>query len=169
LARTVFIKRLETSLDRVVGETTRKKVLKDSERVDRGISQSERAKWVRGAMKRLDRLVDARKRIQIMENCGYMCYATFGMATKRHIKAAEARGLCKVVKNGNTIRVTYTSPFCFCPWIGRGKMRLSPTYCHCGKGYLKKFYEELYRKPVKAKLLKSKLAGAPVCEFAFYL
>lgn len=56
-------------LNEIAGEKIRIKVLKGSEKLTSNSSQKEIFGWIKGAMERLDNLVDETKRIEIMTGC----------------------------------------------------------------------------------------------------
>jgi hypothetical protein len=63
------IREMEAIIDRFAGEEMRKKVMEGSDGMTEEMDGSrEIAEWVKGAMDRLDELVDEQTRIQIMEN-----------------------------------------------------------------------------------------------------
>jgi hypothetical protein len=64
-----WILRFSHCLDKTAGEKIRKKVLEGSEKLTPSSSQKEIVNWIKGAMERLDALVDEKKRIEIMTNC----------------------------------------------------------------------------------------------------
>ena len=68
-----MIKTIDESVANFAGETIRKKVMEGSEEMTEATELRVIALWVKGAMDRLDSLVDESTKIQIMENCGYGC------------------------------------------------------------------------------------------------
>ena len=61
--------KLSHRLDEIAGEKIRKKVLQGSEKLPSDSSQKEIIGWIKGAMERLDTLVDEQKRTEIMTGC----------------------------------------------------------------------------------------------------
>lgn len=64
-----WISKFSHRLDEIAGEKIRKKVLEGSEKLTSSSSQKEIVGWTKGAMERLDALVDEKKRIEIMTGC----------------------------------------------------------------------------------------------------
>jgi hypothetical protein len=187
-----MIRTIEGNIDRFAGEAIRKKVMKGSEKITETASKAEIAEWVKGAMERLDALVEERTRIQIMESCGYTCAdvnnRVIEKAKARHRKCnsideflvAEqqkpTRGT-RLVREENVLYQFYTprsyakSLRCYCGLL-RGlpaDETISCTYCNCSKGFVKKFWESILERPVKVDLMQSAVTGAEECKFAIYL
>lgn len=175
-------------LDRIVGNRAlSEKVMEGVGRLTMTSTESEVAAWYRGAMERLDALVDERKRALVMEHCGYSC----ALGNRDHIERgveirkkygtveeyleAEAEAL-GVVREGRILYQTYR-PYathrvrCYCSLV-RGlpaNQTISSTYCHCSKGFVKKFWEAVLERPVRVELLRSVMSGAPDCRFAIHM
>lgn len=185
------LRALEGIIERFAGEAIRKKVMEGSEEMTEQMDDSEEiAKWVKGAMDRLDALVDERTRIQIMENCGYNCAevnrgAIEEAKTKRRkyknvdeFLEAEQQNPVKgtgLVREGDIMYLVYRPQElgvrCYCSLV-RGlpaDEKISLTYCHCSKGFVKKFWEAVLERPVEVELIQSIVSGAQECKFAIHL
>ncbi len=185
------IREMEEIIDRFAGETIRKKVMLGSEQMTEQMDDSEEiARWVKGAMDRLDALVDERTRVQIMENCGYKCAETNSgaideaMARRRKYRTvdefldAEQRKPTKgtrLVREGNILYLVYRPQDlgvrCYCSLV-RGlpaEEKMSLTYCHCSKGFVKKLWESVLERPVEVELVQSVVSGAHECKFVIHL
>jgi hypothetical protein len=149
------------------------------------------AEWLKGAVDRLDTLVDEKTRIQIMETCGSNCAAVnrthIEMAlTKRQqfetldefLEAEEKNPMqgTKLVRKGSIVYQHYDprSTFgqrCFCSlWRGiRDDETVSPTWCQCSKGFVMNLWEAYCGRPVKVELIESSISGATACTFAIHL
>jgi len=60
---------------------------------------------------------------------------------------------------------------CYCSLL-RGlpaDEKISRTYCHCAKGFVRKFWEEVLERPVTVDLVQSAVSGANECKFAIHL
>ena len=126
--------------------------------------------WLKNLLSSMDRNLDEKTRIMLMENCGRAC------AKKGAVNSAKA---CKgnldkflstlqrwigkenVKQNGKDIHLTYTK--CYCELVHKGPEKLSDTYCHCSKGWVLEMFETVMEKPVKVKLLDSIKRGGKVC------
>ena len=187
-----MIREIGKNLDRFAGEAIRKKVMEGSEQITATSSKRKVAEWVKGAMDRLDALVDEKTRIQVMENCGYSC----ALVNKSHMEKAKVRRKkyksidefleaeqrnpmrgTRLIREGDVMYQfytphSYTRPMrCYCSLL-RGlppNERISPTYCHCSKGFVKKFWEGVLERSVKVELIQSVVSGAQECKFAIYL
>jgi len=187
-----MIKEIGGNVERFAEKTIRNRVMEGSEQISPSTSKSKIAKWVKEAMDKLDTLVDEKTRFQIMENCGYNC----SVVNKRVIEKAKARRNkyksinefleaeqrnpmtgTRLERNGNFLYQfympqLYTRPMrCYCSLL-RGlpaDEKVSLTYCHCSKGFVKKFWEGVLERPVKVELIESVVSGAPECKFAIHL
>jgi hypothetical protein len=183
---------LEKNIEFLAGKTMSKKVMEGSEEITERTDKRKIAEWVKGAMERLDDLVDKKTGIQIMENCGYNC----ADVNKRVIERAKARRKklksinefleaeqrkpmtgTRLVREGNTLYQFYaprafTRPIrCYCALL-RGlpdDEKVSVTYCHCSKGFVKKFWENVLERPVRVELMQSAVSGASECKFAIHI
>ncbi len=62
--------------------------------------------------------------------------------------------------------------YCHCPRIRdsiMAQINISPTYCYCGAGFYKGFWEYILQRQVKVEVLKSVLKDDDVCQFAIDL
>lgn len=178
-------------LERFAGEAVAKEVMEGSKRIPTA-SDKEVAEWVKGAMERLDTLVDDETRIRVMENCGYACAdmnrqpIDEAIERRRNYEGIDefleaeqrnpSRGT-RLVREGNVLYQYYTPHTfreglrCYCSLL-RGlpaDENISLTYCHCSRGFIKKLWEAVLERPVRVELLQSTVSGAPECKFAIYL
>jgi hypothetical protein len=62
---------------------------------------------------------------------------------------------------------------CHCPWakesIRRDNLNVSPTFCQCSAGFVKKPFEVIFGQTLQADVVESVLQGDPVCRFAIHL
>jgi predicted hydrocarbon binding protein len=183
---------MRKNVEALAGEATSEKIMEGSEEITEKTDKMRTAEWVRGAMERLDALVGEETRIQIMENCGRDC----ADVNKRLIDRAKLRRKrvksadefleaeqkkpmtgTRLVREGNVLYQFYTPKAftrtmrCYCGLL-RGlpdRATISKTYCHCSKGFVKKFWESVLERPVKVELIQSAVSGANECKFAIHL
>jgi hypothetical protein len=187
-----MIKVLGENIERFAGSAVRAKVMQGSERITAKSGPAEIAAWVKDAMKRLDKLVDKKERIQIRENCGYVC----AQENRSMIERARARRKMsqdigrffeseqrktlsgtRLVREGNMLYWYFTPhsfsrPMrCYCSLLkGLPEAEtVSTTYCLCSQGFVKKYWESVLGKAVRVELLESCLTGAQECKFAIHL
>jgi predicted hydrocarbon binding protein len=183
------IRALEEIIDCFAGETIRKEVMEGSDEMTEQMDGSkEIADWVKGAMDRLDELVDEEIKIRIMENCGYKCSemnseaVEEAKARRKKYKSldefleAEQRNPMKgtkLVRKGDILYQFYTPKSlgmrCYCSLVNASDEKMSLTYCHCSKGFVKKLWEAIIERPVKVELIQSVVSGADECKFAVHL
>jgi hypothetical protein len=183
---------MEHCLEEAVGKSIAAKVMEGSEQITEKTDKKKIAQWVKGAMERLDALVDEKTRVQAMVNCGYNCARinrrAIDSAVRRREKyasiddflAAEQRNPMKgtrLIREGNVLYQfytpqTFTRPLrCYCG-LFRGLPAddtVSLTYCNCSKGFVEKYWEALLQKPVEVDLMQSAISGAKECKFAIHL
>jgi predicted hydrocarbon binding protein len=58
---------------------------------------------------------------------------------------------------------------CFCSLVNATEEKISLTYCHCSKGFVKKLWESVLERPVEVSLIQSVISGAKECKFAIQL
>lgn len=49
------------------------------------------------------------------------------------------------------------------------KTPISRTFCHCAKGYIAKYFEAVFQKPVRVDIVQADVWGDEVCRFAIHL
>jgi hypothetical protein len=63
--------------------------------------------------------------------------------------------------------------YCHCPWvresIKNGDVRISPRFCRCSAGFVKKPWEVILGQPLEAKVVESVLMGDLWCKIAIHL
>lgn len=171
----------------VVNEAMMKKVLEGIEQIIATSSDREVAEWYKGTMERLDVLVNEGTRNLIMQNCGYYGCAS---GNRDHIeKGIEERMKYKnidefldaqvekgaITRKGNTLYQTYEprkyGVRCLCSLVNSlpDNGTVSPTYCQCSVGFVKKYWEDVLTRPVKVELIHSIMSGAQDCKFAIHL
>ena len=176
----------------VAGKKVQASVMEGSDRMASGKDKEALARWVQGAMERLDRLSDRKTRCAIMEACGANCarrnkgLIERGKARRRKhgtlaaFLAAEERkpvAGTRLERKGTVLYQFYTPraftfPMrCYCALL-RGlpeKETVSPTYCCCSRGFVKTYWEAVLGAPVKVKVLASAVTGAAECKFEIRL
>jgi len=184
-----MIKQLEICVNRVSGKETCKKVMEGKDQLKTGSSKEKIAIFVKNVMEKLDKYVNPDDRLKIMESCGRNC----AIINKNVIERAKKRrnnhktidefleaeqkkpmpGTRLERKDNNLFQYytpkVFTRPMrCYCSLL-RGlpeSEKISKTYCHCSKAFVKKFWEEVLEKPVKVELLQSVVTGDSECKFS---
>jgi predicted hydrocarbon binding protein len=57
----------------------------------------------------------------------------------------------------------YIYPTCYCSLIKRVEQPISKSWCYCTYGYVKSLFENVFEKPVEAKLIESIKTGGTRC------
>ena len=136
----------------------------------------------------LDKLIDEGTKFKIMENCGYNCAkmnkgAIEEVVAKRKkfktsdefIEAEQKNPLkgTRLVREGDVLYQYYTPQSygvrCYCEMVTAAEGEVSPTYCHCSKGFIKKLWEAVLEKPVDIDFIQSAISGANECKFAIHI
>jgi len=63
--------------------------------------------------------------------------------------------------------------YCHCPWVREslrtGEVQVSPTFCACSAGFVKKPWEVIFGRPLQAEIVESVLLGDLWCKIAIHL
>ncbi len=180
---------MEHCIEQAAGKIAAAKIMAGSEELTEKTDKKKIALWVKGAMERLDAVVDEKSRVKAMQDCGYNC----AEKNKRVIEAAVSRrkrfatveefltAELKKPMKGTKLSVesdvlyqtytpkAFTHPMrCYCGLLRALPLNesISRTYCICSKGFVEKFWETVLQKPVKVDLLQSAVSGASECKFA---
>ena len=135
-------------------------------------------KWVRTLMAALNKEVDEKTRIRLMEYCGRTCaeyHKSIETVKKLQRKIKDLDELLaklnqkkgfwcgKWIKDGKTIYSV--CPACGCPLVRAGLFDKSTTFCQCSLGWVKAVFEQALGKPVKVQLAQTKGKGNKVCKY----
>jgi predicted hydrocarbon binding protein len=179
---------LEKIIEQFAGEEVMKKVMEGSEDIFDKTDAKRKASWMKGAMERLDKLVDEATRFKIMENCGFSCAKMNkgaiekAVARRKNFRSADefieaeqkkpTKGT-KLVREGNILYQCYTPQSygvrCYCEMVAAAEGEVSPTYCHCSKGFVKTLWEAVLERPVEVEFIQSAISGASECKFAIHI
>lgn len=193
MAKTLLtmVDELGRHLNELAGEKARNKVLEESEQLTSDSGSRQVAMWLKGAMERLDAAVDKKIGIRVMERCGRSCAETGEtldrvIAKRKKYKSlaefleAEKRRLLPGMRFERKGKILYQyylpqsfSPRlrCFCSLLEGlpAGENISPTYCHCSKGFVMKMWESILGKAVKVEVIATAVTGAKECKFKIYL
>jgi len=183
---------MENCLEQVAGKSVAAQVMQGSEQITEKTNKKKVARYLKGAVERLDASIDEKTRNRVMQNCGYNCakknHKVIDMALERRKKCASTDDFLKaeqedpmkgtkLVREGNTLYQFYTPQSftrpmrCYCS-LFKGlpsEDTVSPTYCNCSKGFVEKYWEAILQKPVIVNLLQSAISGGKECKFAIHL
>jgi predicted hydrocarbon binding protein len=136
--------------------------------------------WAEDLMGIMDRNLDEKTRVEIMEESGRRCaQKTYNPIVLKF--KGNPEGLLDNMKKEFADRAVYDETngtihivgkkfkSCFCPLVkGRSTLK-SGTYCYCSQGWMKEVFETVTGKKVEVKLEKTILRGADCCEFKMTL
>jgi len=125
--------------------------------------------------------VDLETRKKIMELCGETCAHSdddLEIVKKISKEALDEEEILKIVnkeipwcgiwtRNGNTIQTICVK--CGCPLVRNKVVDFIGTFCYCSRGWVKKIFETLLKRPVNIELEKSIGLGDKVCKFVVYV
>lgn len=179
---------LEKIIEQFAGEEVMKKIMEGSDGILEKTDAKKKASWMKGAMERLDKLVDEETRFKIMENCGFNCAKMNkgaiekAVARRKKVKTvdefieAEQKNPTKgtrLAREGNVLYQYYTPQSygvrCYCEMVAAVEGEVSPTYCHCSKGFVKTLWETVLEKPINVEFIHSVISGANECKFAIHI
>jgi hypothetical protein len=187
-----MIEEIGGNVERFAGKEVRVKVMKGCSDITAKSNKIEIAMWVKGAIARLDCLVDEKTRSTVMEHCGYKCSTANQLVIDRAKKRCHKfrtiedflevelkkppKGM-RLERRGNVLYQyytpqAYTTPMrCYCSLL-RGlpaSETISISYCRCSQAFVQRYWETILGKPVQVKLVESAVSGAKECKFAIHL
>ena len=127
--------------------------------------------------------VDLETAIKIMELCGETCarQEVYGPAIEIAAKIAkeevdegriieraneEILWCGKWARKGETIQCTCTK--CGCPLVRNEVVRNTGMFCYCSRGWVRRIFETLLKKPVHVELEKAIGFGDDECRYVVY-
>jgi predicted hydrocarbon binding protein len=130
-------------------------------------------KWVANLLDELDKQVDEKTRVKILESCGRKCIGE-GMLRKAEAVAKKSKsteefleGLGKVWKHLSVgkdgVFVVYDR--CYCPLVKGYEGELSASFCNCSVGWIKELFERSLKKSVRVEKLGTVKQGDKQCKF----
>ena len=134
--------------------------------------------WITALMDGLDKNVDGKTLVKILEQCGRQCQSAsyIKKAKKLHEKSESTNEfldkLEKVYKHlhkeGDRVYLVY--PRCYCAQVNKiPKGKLSGVYCNCSCGWAKALFEGALGREVEVVKEKSIIAGDNECRFRIIL
>jgi len=143
------------------------------------------ARWLRGAVDRLDMLVDHETAVRVMQHHGHICarmhpeHAEKVLSDRRECDSLEAYidGEPSLTLEGDVVYSDYgLTPEpggmrCYCSFwqpLPEGE-HISLTWCNCAAGHATAVWEQLLGEPVRVDVLESCMAGGNACRFAIHL
>lgn len=138
-------------------------------------------RWFVAMTAGLDRELDEKTRVRLMEAPGRACFAWYDENVS-HITARFGGNLEKFLassadrcrREGNTLIFTFPAGpdgvrKCVCPLVGDGPERMSPTWCACSQAYVSEMFTRIVGRPVAAERLESIKCGGKACRFRISL
>jgi predicted hydrocarbon binding protein len=124
--------------------------------------------------------VDLETRKKIMELCGEACAREDGDLEIAKRIAEETNDEEEILRRANkeipwcgiwTLKdniIQCTCVKCGCPLVRHKVVDLTGTFCYCSRGWVKKIFETLLKKPVDVELEKSIGLGDKLCKFVVH-
>jgi hypothetical protein len=192
IAKLGVLSAMEGCIEENAGKEAATKIMAGSEQITEKTDKKKTALWVKGAVERLDSLLDEETRMRIMQSCGYNCAKKNSNVIERAVArrkkfgsvdeflAAEQQKPMKgtrLAREGNMLYQFYmprafTRPMrCYCSLFRElpAEETASITYCNCARGFVEKYWESVLGKPVQVEVLQSAISGADECKFAIHL
>ena len=169
------IGRLARNIEQETNRAVLLKVMQDFDQFQSASDKAMKAAWLKGAIERLEKLVDKETAVKIMESCGLECCSSAvikrakqlmskSQSIEEFLNKFSAGGYRFILKDNNTIIGTYNK--CYCGQVKHTKETfITNTYCQCGVGYLRQLFQSALERPVKVELIQSIITGAERCEF----
>jgi len=191
--------RLAENVERVLGGEARKEAMKGVEEITPESSIKKRTEWINGAMERLNRLASERQRYDIVSNCAHVFSDERIEELKAvwerthdidelldHMRNDPDGWYANPIRKDNVIYVKKKPldqkafdeakteeekrrAFCHCPMVRNNIEEMNPTFCWCGAGWYRQYWEGILGRPVKMEFLRSLTRGDDACELAIHL
>jgi len=190
--------RLARNVERVLGVDARREVMRGVEGITPESSKADRTSWIKAAIDRLDELADEDQKYDIVSSCAHVfsqkrIEELRAVWDRNHdidelLKFmredpdswyAEPRREGSIIytkKNPfdrkaweeSTTEAERKKAFCHCPMVRKNIDMIPPTFCYCGAGWYRQYWEGILGKPVKIEFLKSLTRGDDTCELAIH-
>jgi hypothetical protein len=171
-----WLERFGENIERFAGEAVREKVMEGSTAAEQA-GHAEKAAWLSQAFQKLSGMVDADTRTQILQNSSCNCDIH---VQKARIAAEKSENMDEFLdrwiwespifgdmyRDGETLYVTH--PRCVCEWARVADQSISPAFCQCSVGYVKRLFEGALGREVDVDLVKSIAQGDEECKFAVH-
>lgn len=162
-------------------------------------SAQDKVSWLKSAMERVDRLANEDQKYEILSRCAHeFSDKRIAELRAIYEKNRDIDEVLKFmhedpnwyespIRKGNVIyvkKVPYDvkgyenaktdaekrKSYCHCMLVRRHLQEgISGTFCYCGTGWYRQYWEGVLGKPVKIEVLKSLLKGDEQCELAIHL
>jgi hypothetical protein len=190
------LENLKSELERRLGAPRAAEILEGRERIDDGTNPEDTGDWFARFVHRLDELNEP-EAVRASLQCGACAFAgetvekikrihaschnvkefadeilrqnVFGkaLAVKSRVLYITKRPICES-GYANRFQGKYTD-LCHCPLACTAKAPVSKTFCHCGGGYYKRLFDELWRADVKVEPVSAYIAGSKACVLAVHI
>lgn len=134
-------------------------------------------KWVKALMESLEAEVDEATRERILISCGRACIPRSFVNKARKMwernpdidSFLEALGgeWSHLRLEGDKVFAEYEE--CYCPLVKTYPEAMSPTWCHCSRGWTKELFESALGREVEVEMLDTILQGGERCRFQVFL
>lgn len=161
-------------------------VMEGGEAIRRGTKPEKKAEWMKGAMHRMDKLLDRQTRYAVREGCA-CCLGGERLKTVKEIakqnesledRVLAANGAKSVFGHSVTLEEDGRIRVCFspdglpqyrCVCLPKAKEPLSITYCYCCGGHVKHHLQIALDRKLVCKVRSSALSsgGRKPCTFIF--
>jgi len=161
-------------------------VMEGGEAIRRGTKPEKKAEWMKGAMHRMDKLLDRQTRYAVREGCA-CCLGGKRLKTVKEIAkqnetledrvlaANEAKsvfGHSVTLEEDGRVRVCFSPdglPQYRCVCLPKAKEPLSITYCYCCGGHVKHHLQTALDRKLECRVRSSALSsgGRKPCTFIF--
>ena len=172
-----WIEKLEDGLLSITDKQTVKKILGDNENIQT-LGQAGKAEYIREVIERIDEQLEEDTLVRLLHSCNCL-------SKSKIKKGSELLKECKDIdlffdelpklriagtdirKEKNGYIIVYDK--CYCGMVKKTKTPISYTFCNCSRGYLKDFFEGVFKKPVQLDIINTVIHGANECIFRIYI
>jgi predicted hydrocarbon binding protein len=189
--------KLARSVGEHLGQEACSSILAGGEGIGTTSGPGTKSRWIKTVMERLDGLAGADTRRKVMEasSCPYSKVRIAGakklyrqcQSMEEFLEKAAQAGLLADKEVALKDDVIYLTKFhyhrnadavpaedfvmhaCHCGWAKGTREEISATFCMCGAGFYRQFFEEVLEREVRIEVVKSVLRGDRECVMAVFL
>ncbi|MHA1908962.1 MAG: GyrI-like domain-containing protein [Candidatus Thorarchaeota archaeon] len=192
-------RRFVDSLGDILGEEGKSMVLMGHENISPYSTADERAEWLVGAVERLDELAAEPEKYEVIARCAHVhpqeninrfkkIYEETGSIDAVLEKLQDDLPFVEKPYREGSIIYTSKPPsnpeqykkatsqeeiikaYCFCPVVQAALEKMPKTFCYCGAGWARQFWQGVIGKPVKGvDIIETVVDGGKKCKFAVHL
>jgi hypothetical protein len=192
-------RRFVDSLEAILGDDGKSKVLLGHEAISPYSTAEDRAEWLVGAVERLDEIAEESQKYEVIARCAHVhpqgnidrfktIYDKTGSIDAVLEKLRDDLPFVEKPYREDSIIYTSKPPsnpdlykdaktqeeiikaYCFCPVVQAALEKMPKTFCYCGAGWARQFWQGVTGQPVVGvDIIETVVDGGKKCKFAVHL